>query len=411
MMSPKLKPQILNLKLSPFIFTIQFIPVFILIIITTSIHNTCKYNFLTEVEAAHARKRPTTTSSSSTKNHNNIHKYDRQITTFDPNGKLLQVEYAHECTKRGQSCAFVNYNDDMIIAVMKRKKIHYDQDDGDGGFDYEELKRKSESNKEKDESVRLSFQNNRFKSTYTCSTSISTSTGIHRISDGILCKMTGLEGDGRLLARHLQSAAHQLAWTDGIISSSSSSSSSSRNIPVPVVNVNQIAKLCGQVQHSLTIRSGARPLGVDAVFMGRKVINNIIENKNNNGCLGLFQCTVGGTVHECNFCASGKDSNLILDQLNEFVNRNKEDWDSNGNNNCFILKQIIEQVSRIVIQPDERNRSDANSNDRVDIYVIMANSKCRGGIQISCALSVLERDVEHVANMFQQEYFPRNITK
>ena len=47
----------------------------------------------------------------------------------------------------------------------------------------------------------------------------------------------------------------------------------------------------GIVKHSLTIRNGARPFGVEVVLMGRSNINST-ESK-----LALFHCTVGGIVN------------------------------------------------------------------------------------------------------------------
>ena len=90
-----------------FILQIQVL-VLLQLQLTQMISLTC----LSPVEAAHARKRPTV----STKKSNSNNKYDRQITTFDPNGRLLQVEYARECTLRGKTCAFVNYENDIIVA-------------------------------------------------------------------------------------------------------------------------------------------------------------------------------------------------------------------------------------------------------------------------------------------------------
>jgi 20S proteasome alpha/beta subunit len=334
-------------------------------------------------QAAHARKRPTVTVRS------NINKYDRQITTFDPSGHLLQVEYAHESTKRGNTCAFVNYNNDVIVAVVKRRNYGGGKStvgDDVGGT-----------------------------STSTPSFSIRNGgdTGMYRISDGIFCKMTGLEGDGRLLARHLQSTAHQLAWTEGIISSSPSSVSSEAGKTASIY-VNQIAKICGEVQHSLTIRSGARPLGIDVVLMGK-----ITSDR-----LGLFHCTVGGTVNQCEFCACGMDSNLVLralDSLAQNLNdKNKEEDELTMEtglqreemNKPSLLQKLIKDVSQIVLKPirDKNNievnfdDTDVTSDDAIDIYVISLNPKCRGGIQTSCAIAVQESDIDNVALLFEEDF-------
>jgi len=318
--------------------------------------------------AAHARKRPTVTIRSS------ANTYDRQITTFDPNGHLLQVEYAHECTKRGNSCLFVNYNN-VIIAIIKKKQNVDDTNN---------ILMKSESG------------------------------GMHRISDGILSKMTGLEGDGRLMAKHLQNVSHKLAWTEGIVTSSTVSLKSEGG---RVVYVDQIARICGEVLHSLTIRPGARTLGVDAVFMG----------KISTDALGLFQCSVGGTVNQCEFCVSGKDSSLLLGQLNSFMDQiknnlenksnegdsgeiNEENINSNRERISSSLYRLITGLSSLVLHPmkglhDKKSagliKQDDDKCDSVDIYVITLDSKCRGGIRITNAISVGEQELDDVAKMFQ----------
>ena len=58
------------------------------------------------------------------------------------------------------------------------------------------------------------------------------------------------------------------------------------------------------------------------------------------------------------------------------------------------------------INGDDENTSAVctGDDDTVDIYVIMANAKCRGGIQISCAMSVTKTELDTVAHLFQEEY-------
>jgi len=384
----------------------------------------------------------------------------------------LQVEYANECTKRGNTCAFVHLekkkDDDedgedggsVIIAVMKSKKRKSSFSSTGSGKGVENGARTSSNSHGRN----INSHGNKGRSTCITTATPKGSTGLYRISDGILCKMTGLEGDGRLLARHLQSVSHQLAWTEGVLSSSSTrgmgtstSTSTSEDANtctrksaatattaafVPSVQVTQIARLCGEVQHSLTIRSGARPLGVDAVFMGTTIKSN---NRNSNNLvsdvgvslslsLGLFHCTVGGIVNQCEFCACGKDSHLVLKELdvlmNEYKNHDDDDiGDDNNNNNdtdkveietieksSSALQKMITGVSRVVLKPMSGGRSrsareypydddnnDESSNGLVDVYAISINPKCRGGIQISCALCVSEEEINHVAELFEEE--------
>lgn len=46
--------------------------------------------------------------------------YDSGITTFSPDGRLFQVEYARESVKRGTTTAGLKYRDGVILVVDKR---------------------------------------------------------------------------------------------------------------------------------------------------------------------------------------------------------------------------------------------------------------------------------------------------
>ena len=46
--------------------------------------------------------------------------YDHGITTFSPDGRLFQVEYARESVKRGTTTAGLKFRDGVILVVDKR---------------------------------------------------------------------------------------------------------------------------------------------------------------------------------------------------------------------------------------------------------------------------------------------------
>ena len=47
-------------------------------------------------------------------------KYDRSITLFNDQGRLLQIDYAVACTDRGLPVVCVNLGDVVLVAVAKQ---------------------------------------------------------------------------------------------------------------------------------------------------------------------------------------------------------------------------------------------------------------------------------------------------
>ena len=46
--------------------------------------------------------------------------YDHGITTFSPDGRLFQVEYARESVKRGTTTAALKFKDGVVLVCDKR---------------------------------------------------------------------------------------------------------------------------------------------------------------------------------------------------------------------------------------------------------------------------------------------------
>ena len=53
--------------------------------------------------------------------------YDHGITTFSPDGRLFQVEYARESVKRGTTTAGLKFKDGVVLVCDKRihKQINH----------------------------------------------------------------------------------------------------------------------------------------------------------------------------------------------------------------------------------------------------------------------------------------------
>ena len=151
------------------------------------------------VDGAHARKRIVVTRTSSKD------KYDRSISTFNDQGRLLQVEYAMESTKRGPTTVCLCYSDWMVLMTVEIPS----------------------------------------------STTTSTSPSVYRVHHGTLMATTGLQGDGRMFAK-------------AILQSFASQSQEEQLYP----SVEEIAKAGASFQHELTFMGGARPLGIMSTFVG-----------------------------------------------------------------------------------------------------------------------------------------------
>lgn len=209
---------------------------------------------------------------------------------------------------------------------------------------------------------------------------------VFRIHDSILAKFTGLQGDGRLLSKHLRANAMMMHSNFGI-----------EDYP-QYFHVKHIVELCAEVQHSLTVRSGARPLAVQAVFMGKSGVDK----------LGLWKVDVGGFYNECTFCCSGNldllgiNEGQVLQKMQDLTSSVQDfgnDVESGGTSHESRLQHVILELGKIILMDKDSFANNANTVAS-DIYVMKVNPKCRGGIQIQCATCVKEEHLEEVSKLF-----------
>lgn len=359
--------------------------------------------------AAHARKRPTVASASQRRSASNP--YDKQITTFDTDGHIMQLQYAQKAVSKGSSALFIHYKD-QIIAVLQTTNH------GNSPQNKSDYKNKS----------------------------------LYRIHHGMFAKMTGLQGDSRLLAKYLLQKSLEFDWKEGQLNSNQPLSS------LTSLRIQQIANACAEVQHSLTTKPGARPLAVDAVLFGIDGVVDMRENKesasatgSDNGIdsdsgsihqmtcrhkLGLYKCHLTGVVDQCQYCIVGNiASNRMLydeckQQMEDLLHVNtKENEDEiaadadehehrlliiNSMAKLLLKHQLQSQelkddISGTLRKGGDDNKSnlsitdDANSKDSpaVDIIILTPDPKCRGGIRITCATCVKEDDIERVGQLLQ----------
>ena len=382
---------------------------------------TLSIQFLEPSEAAHARKRPEIRRAATTSKANT---YDKQITTFDPQGHLLQVQYAQKAAERGSSGLFLKLeggscagvNEDVIIAVVAG-------------------------------SATTNAGTASSSSTLTCNQDRNQS--MYRIHDGIMAKMTGLQGDARLLSRHLLANSLRMNRFEGggvdvdggadVHLRRRTAESSTRTLAEfhmqklnNRITVKQIARLCAEVQHSLTMRPGARPLAVDAVLFGldgrksRKCVP-LDANANQMLRLGLYRSRLTGVVEECYFCVVGgicsdrSTHTACLEELETLWSNLQQKNQQDGEDELEIIyedgsplsKAIVKmgqhllkyQQKQLELSQEQSHQEGSESTGMaatVDVYLMRPNVSSRGGTHISCASCVKDQDLEYVARMFDK---------
>lgn len=246
--------------------------------------------------------------------------------------------------------------------------------------------------------------------------------GIVRIHDGIMAKMTGLNGDARVLAKYLLSSSHSICWKNG---NGCSSTGPALNVGEDIlaavtVPTREIASVCAELQHSLTMRPGARPLAVQATFFGVDDNHDYDDDEdstrsgsgsgaNNKSKLVLYQCHLSGTFKECEFCVCGGGMHQCLLDLN----------DLSGDMENILLADVVTRMANILLEilsknliallhvEDDDDEEDASSSSKptaaVDIYVMKLNPKCRGGMETSFASFVrTKEDLLKVGELFTE---------
>lgn len=397
------------------------------------------------IEAAHAAKRPTRTSASSSTSSGAV-KYDRSITTFSNDGRLLQVEYGMEAANRGLSVGCLLFDSDDIIiaddegksddikkekisalcvAISVEEKTDSDDDDDDGGSKEINQESKSQKKEQYDNSIEESIMSSSFVQTEK----------LHRIDNHCFLLTTGLVGDGRQMAQSLRYACQNMKLQNGEIPS-----------------LEEIAhSALGDTNHELTRTSGARPFGCSSILFGVdpypafsssdnkhivssasdtvfwdpgheiKIVtnkeeesdsegdddNNIMENFSSLGNLRLFKSEPGGTVDEFVVCASGKcrdDITRALVSLREDLleNYKKESLKENDNDNDdedtllhpkTSIGTIAKKVAETMFNVDKKCKY-------LDLWILIPDDTKRGGMYVRCAKRVSIHDIDTVQSVF-----------
>ena len=235
------------------------------------------------VQAAHSRRRRVVT----TPNGNAASKYDRSITTFDPQGRLQQLQYSLLATQSKQT--------KNVLAVLVK-----DHENSDATGIYLIVERGSLL-----PGSSLAPPSCRYK--------------VHRLDDDSFMITTGFMGDGALLVQALRQYCQEYKF---------------QNAQAPTVR--QLADYCAyNLQHALTYTGGARPLACTVLLLGREggrgvrrtpkgqehpstsePMNEETLDEDFDG-LRIYRCQPGGTVEDCRYCAAGRNQAELLQRLLE----------------------------------------------------------------------------------------------
>lgn len=200
-------------------------------------------------DAAYSARRRVVASSSKSANA----KYDRSITTFSEDGKLLQVEYGMEASNRGATVACIQWDDDS-------------------------------TNKNNVSTVVLVL------AVDNSNTTTAATQKIHRLDAHCLLITTGLAGDGRALAHSARISCQRMRLGNG-----------------ETPTISEIAEEVARTQHKLTTTAGARPFGVTATVVGM--------DEEGERTIRLFQSEPGGIVDEYVACAAGRNRQKVEREL------------------------------------------------------------------------------------------------
>lgn len=293
-------------------------------------------------------------------------RYDRSITLFNDEGKLMQVEYAMRCTERGLPVVCLNLGDCIMLIVVRPPVSSPDvSEGGDQAF----------------------------------------AEKVHRIDHGILLVTTGLAGDGRALAQAARITCQRMRMNHG---------------EAWAPTVSEIAKEISGIQHELTRTAGARPFGVTATILGcdwgQGLAGENLSTDSYGKALRVFQSEPGGVLDEFHFCSAGGKKISELQEIWEkyiLISTSAND----DKNRLHSMNNLLESLFDVIV--DKKNCEDnalhdeaksenekiRESTDLLDVWVLSPDKSGRGGARIRCAraISSKERLTKAVQALFQLE--------
>ena len=327
------------------------------------------------MSSARSRRRPTATQSVDQQ------RYDRSITTFDAEGRLLPVEYGTLAAGRGEAVSCFD-------------------------LDCIEPHSSNTSGRRMQGIVVCVVRNARPKP----GASHQLIDKVHRIDHHAILVTSGLLGDSATLAEVARSSCLNTRMTNGEHST-----------------LKEIADAVGSTQHQLTRTDGRRPFGVSAAVIGIDPIpnqgNDIGDGNRSSdrsddfplpGTPTLYRSDPGGSVDRCDYCAIGRGADKALGALESILKhcnaRNDSREGEDASTDEHILADVIAKVALAALDSaggppsaaKEDNQVDNENSIAVDIWLVSADPKNRGGARFRIARSVDRESVEEVSEQFIQ---------
>jgi 20S proteasome alpha/beta subunit len=282
------------------------------------------------VEAAHSRRRVVFRRGEEST-------YDKEITTFSPDGRLSQVEYGIEASLRGSTVGVLqvpttSFCDESEVASMV------------------------------DLAVCICIENSSFGK-------------IHRIDHHLWLLTSGLSGDARMLAGLIRQRCQQHRLMYG-----------------EPPTTKEAATMAADFHHTLTRMGGCRPLGIASILVG------VSDEEGGDVTTQVYQVDPGGSVVKCEFCAAGRGGTLLIKELQILAGQFETDKDKrsassspsgeggNRGGGTLNLSTVAATMASTLLR-----QLDGQSNNRqpvVDVWTIQPAYNRRGGMLASCYRNV-----------------------